>query len=190
MVNSIREKSAKGLEPGDSFTYTRRFTKKDTLVFGDLTQDYNPVHYDTQWTEEKGFKGLICHGLLIGGMICEFGGQVGWLATGMNFKFLSPVYFNDTIQCRVTITNIQEKGRAEAEAVFKNQEGKKVGIASMTGRLPLEKERRILTRMMAEGDPTNKLADKKYTHKEEPQSDGAQEGKQNKRRGSSLKSGQ
>jgi len=160
MVNSIRKKAVKGLAPGDSFTYFRRFTKEETMAFGDLTQDYNPVHYDTRWTDEKGFKGLICHGLLIGGMICEFGGQVGWLATGMNFKFLGPVYFNDTIKCRVTITQIQEKGRAEAEAVFTNQEGKKVGMASMTGRLPLEKEKHILSQMMAEGDPSNKLTDK------------------------------
>ncbi len=129
------------------------------MMFGDLTQDYNPVHYDTRWTDEKGFKGLICHGLLVGGMICEFGGQVGWLATGMNFKFLGPVYFNDTVKCTVTITQIHENGRAEADAVFINQEEKKIGIASMTGRLPLEKERHILARMMAEGDPSNKLAD-------------------------------
>lgn len=31
---------------------------------------------------------MICHGLLVGGMICEFGGQVGWLASGMDFKVL------------------------------------------------------------------------------------------------------
>ena len=103
---------------------------------------------------------MICHGLLIGGMICEFGGQVGWLATGMNFKFLGPVYFNDTIKCRVTITQILEGGRAEAEAVFTNQDGKKIGLAAMTGRIPLEKEKQILSQMMAEGDPSNKLTDK------------------------------
>lgn len=130
------------------------------MAFGNLTRDYNPVHYDKRWTDEKGFKDLICHGLLIGGMVCEFGGQVGWLATGMNFKFLGPVYFNDTIQCRVTITTIQENGRAEADAVFTNQDGKTVGIVTITGRLPLEKEKQILTRMMEEGDPSNKLKEK------------------------------
>ena len=76
MVNLIREKAVKGLEPGDSFTYTRRFTKKETMDFGDLTQDYNPVHYDTRWTDEKGFEGLICHGLLVGGMSCDSGASV------------------------------------------------------------------------------------------------------------------
>lgn len=162
MVNLIREKAVKGLKPGDSFEYIRRFKKEESMVFGDLTNDYNPVHYDSRWAKEKGFKGLICHGLLIGGMICEFGGQVGWLATGMNFKFLYPVYFDDIIQCRVTITRIQENGRAEAKAVFTNQDKKKVGLAEMTGLLPLKKEKQILTRMMEEGDSSNKLADKTY----------------------------
>ncbi len=48
-----------------------------TEYFGDITRDYNPVHYDFRWVEAKGFKGLICHGLIVGSMICEFGGQVG-----------------------------------------------------------------------------------------------------------------
>ena len=159
---SIRKKAIEGLKPGDSFIYTRKFSKEESMEFGDLTNDYNPVHYNRRWTDEKGFKDLICHGLLIGGMTCEFGGQVGWLATGMSFKFLHPVYFNDTIQCRVTITLMQEKGRAEAEAIFTNQDQKKVGIAYMTGRLPLENEKKLLSQMLSEGDRSNKLAEKTY----------------------------
>ena len=31
MVNLIREKAVKGLRTGDSFTYTRTFTKKETI---------------------------------------------------------------------------------------------------------------------------------------------------------------
>lgn len=163
MANPMRKKAINGLKTNDEFTYTRKFTKAQTMVFGDLTRDYNPVHYDRRWTDTKGFQDLICHGLLIGGMICEFGGQVGWLATGMNFKFLGPVYFDDTVQCRVTITDIQENGRAEAKAVFTNQHGTMVGKANMTGRLPLDAEKKILEQMISEGDPTNKMADPLHT---------------------------
>jgi len=165
MPNPIRLKAINGLKPGDSFTYQKRFTKKETLLFGDMTRDYNPVHYDERWTEEKGFKDLICHGLLVGSMICEFGGQVGWLATGMNFKFIAPVYFGDTIQCSVTITKIEENSRAEAEAVFINQYKIQVCSAHMTGRLPKEKEKAILSTMVKEGDPTNQLAGENYSLK-------------------------
>lgn len=162
MSISLRKKAVKGLNPGDSFVYSRQFTKDDTLAFGDLTKDYNPVHYDTRWTDTKGFEGLICHGLLVGGMICEFGGQVGWLATGMDFKFFRPVYFDDTIQCRVIITEVEDNGRAEANAEFTNQEGNLVGKVFLKGRLPVAGEKEILDQIMADGDPSNKLSDKPY----------------------------
>ena len=88
---------------------------------------------------------------------------MGWLATGMNFKFIGPVYFDDTIQCAVTITRIEENGRAEAKAVFTNQEKKQVCLAHMTGRLPIGKEKNILRDITLEGDPTNQLSHEQYS---------------------------
>jgi acyl dehydratase len=158
MPNAMRQQAIEGLKAGDSFTYQRTFTQEETERFGDMTRDYNPVHYDLRWAEVKGFNGLICHGLIVGSMICEFGGQVGWLATGMNFKFIKPVYFGDTITCSIRITRIEASGRAEAEAFFLNDADEQVCFAHLTGRVPLDHEREILERMVVEGDPTNKLA--------------------------------
>ena len=158
MPNPMRQQAIEGLKAGDSFTFSRTFKKEETEQFGDMTRDYNPVHYDHRWSRSKGFDRLICHGLLVGSMICEFGGQVGWLATGMNFKFIKPVYFDETITCRVKITKIEKSGKAEAEAFFFNASGEKVCCCLMTGRLPRAHERIILAQMVAEGDPTNKLS--------------------------------
>ena len=154
----MRKKAIEGLKAGDSFTYSRTFRKEETEQFGDITRDYNPVHYDLRWAKSKGFDRLICHGLLVGSMICEFGGQVGWLATGMDFKFLKPVYFDEAITCTVTITKIEQFGKAEAEAFFVNASGEKVCYCRMIGRLPHAREQIILAQMVAEGDPTNKLS--------------------------------
>ncbi len=118
-----------------------------------------PVHYEPRWARAKGFKGLICHGLLVGSMICEFGGQVGWLATGMNFKFIRPVYFGDTITCRLEIKTIDTSGRAAAEATFVNQEGEQVCHAALSGIVPVAGDRDLLASMVSEGDPTNRLFD-------------------------------
>ena len=162
MPNPIRIRAIQGLKEGDSFTYTRNFTEGETKSFGDITRDYNPVHYDLRWTNITGFSGLICHGLLVGSMVCEFGGQVGWLATGMSFKYIKPVYFDDTIHCTITITKIEKTGRAEAEAFFTNQNDEQVCYAHITGRVPLSKERELLKQMISENDPTNKLSNEKY----------------------------
>jgi acyl dehydratase len=88
--------------------------------------------------------GLICHGLLVASLITEIGGQIGWLASGMDFRFKKPVYFEDTVSCTVTITEISENGKAKGEAVYRNQNGEIVIEATLKGNLPGIKEKQIL----------------------------------------------
>ena len=123
MPNPIRLRAVEGLKQGHSFTYSRRFNQQETELFGDMTRDYNPVHYDLRWAEAKGFSGLICHGLLVGGMLCELGGQLAWLASSMSFRFLKPVYFGDTVTCTIRITEVTKQCRAKATARLVNQRG-------------------------------------------------------------------
>ena len=122
-----------------------------------MTRDYNPIHFDARFVAVKGLQARICHGLLVGGMVTEVGGQIGWLASGMNFRFKRPVYMGQTITCTLTITEIDEKGRARAEAVLVNQEGEVVITAHLTGRVPGQAEIQVLSRMVEEGDLTNGL---------------------------------
>ena len=157
-MSRMRTKAVEGLAAGDTFVITRTFGQEDTRAFGDLTRDYNPVHYDQRFARVKGFRGLICHGLLTGSMICEVGGQLGWLASSMSFKFKRPVYFGDTITCRLTITQVAPDGKAEAHAVLTNQEGLEVVEAFITGIVPGPAEQEVLQAMQAEGDPANPLA--------------------------------
>jgi len=157
-MSEWRRQALDGIRAGDKFTFSRTFRQDETEAFGDLIRDYNPVHYEPRFAGAKGFPGLICHGLLVGGMICELGGQVGWLAANMHFRFLKPVYFGDTVTCTVTIISISEKGWAEAEAVWVNQDGVRVLEGTFDGYLPRQAEAEVLNKMLAEGDPTNKLA--------------------------------
>jgi acyl dehydratase len=151
----IRQRTIAGLRPGDTFTLTRTFTEELTRAFGTLARDFNPVHYDRRFAGAKGFPGLICHGLLVGSLLTELGGQMGMLATAMDFRFLRPVFPGDTVTCRLTLTSIDERGRAQGTAAFTNQDGVRVLEASLTGRLPGPEERAVLAAMVAEGDPTN-----------------------------------
>ena len=156
-MSEIRKRTVRGLMTGDTFTVSRCFTQQDMVAFADITRDYNAVHFDTRFSGAKNFRDRICHGLLVGSMLTEIGGQIGWLASVMNFKFKQPVYFGDTITCRFSITEIDERLRARAEAVYLNQNGDVVLTAELEGILPDAAERRILNAMMAEGDPNNKI---------------------------------
>ena len=151
-MTDIRRRTAAGLKAGDTFALTRTFTEKDVDAFTEVTRDHNPIHSSRRFIDLKGFSDRICHGLLVGGMITEVGGQMGWLASGMNFRFIKPVYFNDTITCRFTLSAVDEKNRAEAEAVFINQHHEIVLEASLYGVLPNAQERKVLQDLL-DGDP-------------------------------------
>ena len=156
-MTAIRRKAIEGIKIGDIFTVTRTFSENDMIQFAEVTRDYNPVHFDDRFSKTKNFNGRICHGLLVASIITEVGGQIGWLASGMNFFFKKPVYFNDTITCSLTITEIDLRRRAKAEAVYVNQNDEVVLEAFLTGIVPGPAEQKVLSAMMDEGDPSNRL---------------------------------
>jgi acyl dehydratase len=156
-MSRMREKAAQGLKAGDVFTVTRTFSQEETEAFGHLTRDYNPVHYDQDFARTKGLPQLILHGLLTAGMVCEVGGQLAWLATGMDFRFQRPVFFGDTVTCTVSITSVDARGWARAEAVYTNQRGEVVVSARMEGQVPQGESQEALGRRLEQGDPYNPL---------------------------------
>ena len=156
-MSSIRRKTIRGLTAGTKFIVSRQFTEEDVVAFAEATRDYNPVHFEQRFVRLKKFEGRICHGLLVGSLLTEIGGQIGWLASEMHFRFNRPVYFGDTIECTLTITEIDSNNRAKAQVTYRNQEGAIVLEADLAGILPGYQEREVLEEMMAEGDPTNKL---------------------------------
>jgi acyl dehydratase len=154
-MSYIRQQTIDGLSPGTAFTVTRTFSESQVSQFADLTRDYNPVHFDPRFVAIKEFKHRICHGLLVGSLITEIGGQIGWLASGMNFRFKHPVYFGDTVTCTMTIVDIDAKGKAKADAIFVNQDDIVVLTVHLTGRVPGKTEIQIMKQMVEEGDPSN-----------------------------------
>ncbi len=147
-MTDIRRRTVDGLKTGDTFTLTRTFTDADVDAFARISQDHNPIHSDRRFIALKGFSGPICHGLLVGGMITEVGGQIGWLASGMNFRFRKPVYSGDTVTCRFTLTRVEDTLRARAHAVFINQHGDTVLEADLFGVLPDAEERAVLRELL------------------------------------------
>ena len=156
-MSAIRRRTIEGVQPGDSFTVTRRFGEADTLQFGQLTRDYNPVHHDDRFAQAKGLPGRICHGLLVGALVTEIGGQIGWLASGMSFRFLGPVFFDETVTCTLTVHTVGHRGKARASAEMRTADGRLVATAELFGLLPSAADRAVLQRMVDEGDPTNRL---------------------------------
>jgi 3-hydroxybutyryl-CoA dehydratase len=154
---SVRMRAVNGIQVGDQFRVTRTFTEQDVIDFAETTRDYNPVHFEDRFVAIKNFRGRICHGLLVGSLLTEIGGQLGWLATEMNFRFKRPVYPGDTITCELTITKMNARGLGEAKVVFSHSDGTVVIEAEVKGNLAGEPEREVMNQMMEEGDSTNPI---------------------------------
>src|SRR5271157_1893502 len=100
---------------GDTRTFKHMFTAEETHLMGELTGDHNPFHYESEFVRQTKFKKPIVHGLLIGGMICHFGGDIfpgpGFLAESMTFEFEKPVYFDEEITAVGTVTAVDQQRR-------------------------------------------------------------------------------
>jgi 3-hydroxybutyryl-CoA dehydratase len=151
----LRERAAEGLQVGDSFRTTRTFTDDDVTLFAQISRDYNPIHFDVRFAKARNFSAPICHGLLSASLVTEIGGQIGWLASVMNFRFKGPVYVGETITCIWVITAIDQKGRAKASVTITNEDGATVIEAEIGGIVPGLEERKVLSQMLSERDPTN-----------------------------------
>ena len=154
-MTGLRERAAEGLQVGDSFRTTRTFTDDDVALFAKTTRDYNPIHFDARFAEARNFSAVICHGLLAASLVTEIGGQIGWLASVMNFRFKGPVYVGETITCNWVITALDQKGRAKASVTITKDDGVTLIEAEIGGIVPGLEERRVLSQMLSEGDPTN-----------------------------------
>jgi acyl dehydratase len=129
-----------GLRAGDRAVYTRTFTESDVALFGGLTGDMNPYHFDGEFARAGRFGRPIVHGLLVGSMMTHVGGQWAWLASSMSFRFIAPVFVGDTITLEMTIVERDEHGRCRAEARFLKPDGSEVLRGELDGFPPPPEE--------------------------------------------------
>jgi len=148
VMSEIRKKTIAGLNVGDTFTVSRMFVEKDILDFSNMTKNFNPVYSDEKFVKAKKLKGKVCPGLLVGSLVTEIGGQIGWFASKLDFRFRKPVYLGDTVTCSLTISCMARKGLAEAKAVCRNQEGEIVLEAFLKGYIPVGEEIPILNNLV------------------------------------------
>jgi len=93
--------------------FSHTFTQKETELMAELIADHNPFHYEGEFIRKTRFKRPIVHGLLVGGMISHFGGNLfpgpGSLAEEISSKFLKPVFFGETIRAVAEITKVDKQ---------------------------------------------------------------------------------
>lgn len=122
------------IDIGQSFTFRRTFTDGDVALFCGVTGDFNPYHIDDAFVRESWFGRRIIPGLLTASMLTHIGGMIGFLATDMTFRYVTPVYIGDTVTCIVTIAEKDAQARTMTGlARCTNQEGQEVLAGRFSG---------------------------------------------------------
>lgn len=122
---------------GTKADFSHTFTQEETERMADLIGDHNPFHFDGEFVRKTRFKRPIVHGLLVGGMISHFGGELfpgpGCLAETISLKLLKPVFFGETIRAVAEITKVDRKrARLTFSMICYNEQGEKVVEAQAT----------------------------------------------------------
>lgn len=113
---------------GDTAEFSKTITDETVRAFARLTGDHNPVHLDDQYASGTRFGRRIAHGMLTASLISSvlannLPGE-GTVYLSQSLKFVAPVYLNDTVTARITVTGIREdKPIATLETICVNQQG-------------------------------------------------------------------
>jgi 3-hydroxybutyryl-CoA dehydratase len=119
------------LKVGDFHTYEKLITEKEVSMFGEITGDMNPAHFDEEYASKTMFKKRIAHGMLCGSLFSTIIGTelpgYGTIYLKQDLKFTAPVYFGDLLTAKVTVKELNvEKNRAVLTTETINQDGKVV----------------------------------------------------------------
>jgi len=114
------------LQVGDTASLSKKITDEDIRAFAAVTTDHNPVHLDDDFARATKFGRRIAHGMLGASLISavlanQLPGK-GAVYLSQTLQFLAPVYPDDTVTARVTITKVRaDKPIVTLETVCLNQ---------------------------------------------------------------------
>ena len=98
------------LKPGMSESFTKTVTERDIELFGEVSGDVNPVHFDEEFAKGTIFKGRIAHGVLSASYISTVLGMKmpgpGTIFMSLTTRFKAPVRIGDTVTATCTVREV------------------------------------------------------------------------------------
>lgn len=116
---------------GDSATFSKTITEADVLLYGAVSGDTNPLHFNEEYARTTRFGHRIVHGMLTAGLISTVIGTKlpgpGAIYVSQDLVFLKPVSIGDTITATATLMSYdRDRGRMTLATVCTNQDGSEV----------------------------------------------------------------
>lgn len=111
---------------GDEAFQVKTITEHDVELFGEITNDYNPAHFDSDYAKGTIFKKRISHGMLVGSLFSKVFGMdlpgKGSIYLTQSLRFRRPVYLGDQITATVIVKEVDlMKNRVTFDCIATNQ---------------------------------------------------------------------
>ena len=112
------------LKPGMSESFSKTVSERDIQLFGEVSGDVNPVHFDEAFAAKTIFKGRIAHGVLSSSYISTVLGMKmpgpGTIFMSLTTRFKAPVRIGDTVVATCTVREVvADKRRVVFDCVCK-----------------------------------------------------------------------
>ncbi len=128
MSASLKPKAMDFFAEGNCYKHSVTINSNLIEDFINLSGDKNKLHINTQYAIEKGFRGRVVHGNVLGMVLSHLVGmklghdEVMLISQELNFR--SAVYIEDHIELISTIIKKHEAlNIIELKLIFKNQDG-------------------------------------------------------------------
>lgn len=130
-MNRIPLANYEDIQIGDFAEVVHEITENDIVYFGELSGDYNPLHFNEEYAKSTIFKGCIRHRLLTAVYISPAIGMklpgLGNIYLRQNMKFLYPARIGDIITARFEVISKDDtKHHITLKTSCINQKGKVV----------------------------------------------------------------
>lgn len=103
------------LAVGMSAAAAKTVTDADVALYAGVSGDHNPLHHDQEFAAATMFGGRIAPGMLTASLVSAvFGTKLpgpGCVYMSQNLRFRAPVRVGDTVQARVTVTEVAAEKR-------------------------------------------------------------------------------
>jgi 3-hydroxybutyryl-CoA dehydratase len=125
----------KSVRAGDRVTLRRTVSGEDVAAFGELSQDYNPAHFDDDYASRTIYGRRIAHGLvpaaLVSGALTELMGP-GNVMLSLELDFRKPVFVGDEVECTLTVVGIDRRKVATLKVEILNATAETVIAGTVT----------------------------------------------------------
>lgn len=117
------------LQVGQQDKIRKQITEDVVKTFADVSEDFNPVHFDEKYAKTTIFGRRIAHGMICAGLISAVLGTklpgVGTIYLGQELRFKAPVFLGDTVTAKVEIVELDPaKKRVKLATSCETQDGK------------------------------------------------------------------